>query len=284
MVTERARLIIGADGRNSRLARAVQAPVYEATPALACWYFSYWSDVPHSDGVEIYGRRRNAIFAHPTSAGLFAVFVAWPIEEFHRVRSDIEANFLAALGQAPALAERVRSGRRVERFYGTADVPNFFRKPYGPGWALVGDAGCHKDPYLALGICDAFRDAELLAEAIDEGLTGRRPLDEALADYERRRNEICGPAYHENIRFAQFCPPPPEVYQLRAALRGSQEDTNRFVMAREGMIPPEEFFKPGNMQRIIGQAQARQAHRTPPPTRLSSGSDESVALPDPTVS
>ena len=255
MVTERGRLIIGADGRNSRLARAVQAPVYEATPALACWYFSYWSDVPHRDGVEIYGRTRNAIFAHPTSDGLFAVFVGWPIEEFHRVRSDIEGNFLVALRQVPELAERVRSGRRAERFYGTSDVPNFFRKPYGPGWALVGDAGCHKDPYLALGICDAFRDSELLAEAIDEGLTGRRPLDEALADYERRRNAITRPAYHENIRFAQFCLPPPEVYQLRAALRGNQADTNRFAMAREGMIPPEEFFNPENLQRIIMQAQ-----------------------------
>jgi flavin-dependent dehydrogenase len=149
----------------------------------------------------------------------------------------------------------VSSGRRAERFYGASDVPNFFRKPYGPGWALVGDAGCHKDPYLALGICDAFRDSELLAEAIDEGLTGRRPLDEALADYERRRNAITRPAYHENIRFAQFCLPPPEVYQLRAALRGNQADTNRFAMAREGMIPPEEFFNPENLQRIIMQAQ-----------------------------
>jgi flavin-dependent dehydrogenase len=65
---------------------------------------------------------------------------------------------MQVLGLAPPLAERVRAGRREECFYGTADLPNFFRKPYGPGWALVGDAGCHKDPFLALGICDAFRD------------------------------------------------------------------------------------------------------------------------------
>ena len=89
----------------------------------------------------------------------------------------------------PALSERVRAGRREERFFGASDLPNFLREPYGPGWALVGDAGCHKDPFLALGICDALRDAELLAEALDEGLSGRRPMDLALADYERRRNE-----------------------------------------------------------------------------------------------
>lgn len=284
LVTERARLIVGADGRNSRLARAVQVPVYEATPPLACWYFSYWSNVPHSDGVEIYRRARNAFFAHPTSDGLFAVFVGWPIEDFHRVRSDIEGNFLSALRGVPGLAERVGSGRRAERFYGTADVPNFFRKPYGPGWALVGDAGCHKDPYLALGICDAFRDAELLAEAIDKGLAGRRPLDEALADYERQRNELTRTAYHENIRFAQFCVPPPELYQLRAALRENQEETNRFAMAREGMIPPEVFFNPENLQRIIRQAQPPQARLAPLPAWPSSRSGESAALPAPTVS
>ena len=81
---------------------------------------------------------------------------------------------MRVLELVPPLAERVRIGSREERFYGTGDVPNFFRKPYGPGWALVGDAGCHKDPFTALGICDAFRDAELLANAVDEGLLGKR--------------------------------------------------------------------------------------------------------------
>lgn len=93
------------------------------------------------------------------------------------------------------MAERVRDGQREERFYGATNVPNFLRKPYGLGWALVGDAGCHKDPFLALGICDAFRDTELLADAIDDGLSGRRPLDTALAEYEYRRNEATVPDY-----------------------------------------------------------------------------------------
>jgi 2-polyprenyl-6-methoxyphenol hydroxylase-like FAD-dependent oxidoreductase len=189
VTTEWARVTIGADGRKSRLARAVQAPTHEYTPALTCWYFSYWGDVPDSDSLEIYIRHRSIIFAFPTNHDLFAVFVAWPIEEFRAVRSDIEERFMATISHVPALAERVRSSQRAERFYGTANVPNFIRKSHGPGWALVGDAGCHKDPYLALGVCDALRDAELLVDAVDEGLSGRRPLDETLADYERRRNE-----------------------------------------------------------------------------------------------
>lgn len=255
VATERAHITIGADGRNSRLARAVQAPTYEATPALACWYFSYWGDVPESEGLEIYLRQRSVIFAFPTNHGLFAIFVGWPIEEFHAVRSDIEGHVMEALARVPALAERVRSGRREERFYGTADVPNFLRRPHGPGWALVGDAGCHKDPYLALGICDALRDSEFLVDAVDEGLSGRRPLEEALGAYERRRNEATLDEYQQNLQLARLQPPPAEVMQLRAALRGDQETTNQFFRAREGMIPYETFFNPENLQRIMAKAQ-----------------------------
>src|SRR5262245_63733873 len=95
---------------------------------------------------------------------------------------------MRTLDLAPEFAARLRDGRREERFYGATDLPNFYRKPYGPGWALVGDAGLHKDPFLALGICDALRDAELLAPAIGDGLDARRPLLEALADFESARN------------------------------------------------------------------------------------------------
>ncbi len=149
----------------------------------------------------------------------------------------------------------MRSGRREERFYGTADVPNFLRRPHGPGWALVGDAGCHKDPYLALGICDALRDSEFLVDAVDEGLSGRRPLEEALGAYERRRNEATLDEYQQNLQLARLQPPPAEVMQLRAALRGDQETTNQFFRAREGMIPYETFFNPENLQRIMAKAQ-----------------------------
>lgn len=251
--TERARVTVGADGRNSRLARIVRAPVYEAVPALTCWYFSYWEDVPDSESLEMYLRERHIVFAFPTNHDRFAVFIGWPIEEFYAVRSDVEGSFLAALDRVPALAERVLGGRRIERFYGTANVPNFLRKPYGPGWALVGDAGCHKDPYLALGVCDALRDAELLTEALDEGLSGERPLDAALADYERQRNEATLPEYRQNLELARLQPPPAGMMQLRAALRGDQGATDRFFMAREGMIPHEAFFNPEYMGRILAK-------------------------------
>lgn len=248
-ISESARITVGADGRHSSVARAAAAEVYHEAPALTCWYFSYWSGVP-VDGLEIYYRDRNALFVFPTNAGLTTVFVAWPISEFGHVRQNIEARFMEALELVPDFEARIRCGRREERFYGTADLPNFFRKPYGRGWALVGDAGHHQDPFLALGVCDALRDAELLVSAIDDGLSGRQPLSDSLAGYEQQRNAASMQLYRENLNLAQFKPVPEDILAIRAAVRGDQEATNSFYMARQGMIPPEEFFNAETLQRL----------------------------------
>ena len=96
-----------------------------------------------------------------TNDGLTMLVVGWPYAESMAYKADIEANYLKTLELAPEFAERVRAATRVERFYG-GSVPNFFRKPFGPGWALVGDAGYNKDPITAQGISDAFRDAGAL--------------------------------------------------------------------------------------------------------------------------
>jgi flavin-dependent dehydrogenase len=209
---------------------------------------------PTARSVSLAVRPGQVIFAFPTNDGLFAIFAAWSRDRFSAVRADIEGNFLSAVDAIPTLAARVRNGRGEERFRGASDVPNFLRKPYGPGWALVGDAGCHKDPFMALGICDAFRDAELLSDALDQGLSGRAPLAAALADYERRRNEATLPDYRQNLLAARFDPLPAELLQLRAAVRGDQNATSQFLMALEGMVPREVFFNPENLGRIMAGA------------------------------
>jgi len=229
--------------------------MYNNIPPLTCWYFSYWSGAA-LDGLEMYLRDRNVIFAFPTDDGLAAVFIAWEVSEFSRVRQNIGASFTEVLRLVPDLEQRIRSARREERFYGTADLPTFFRKPYGRGWALVGDAGHHKDPFLALGISDALRDAELLASAIDDGLSGRQCLVDALADYEQKRNRAAMEFHQDNLDRARFRPVPEDLLAIRSAVRGNQEETNRFYMAQQGMIPPEEFFNPDNLQRLRGRAGA----------------------------
>jgi 2-polyprenyl-6-methoxyphenol hydroxylase-like FAD-dependent oxidoreductase len=251
-VIERASLIVGADGRNSGLARAVGAPVYNHGAAILCYYFSYWSDVA-SEAFELYIRtqQRRVIFSFKTEDQLFAIFVGAPMDEFERFRRDVEGEFNRSLNLVPDFAERVRAGRRAERFYGCADLPNFYRKPFGSGWALIGDAGLHKDPYLALGICDGLRDVELLADAIHKGLGGARTLSDALADFERRRNEASAADYQENITAANFAPFPPEFFALRAAVRDKPDETTRLMKARNHMIDPSDFFNPQNLQRLF---------------------------------
>jgi flavin-dependent dehydrogenase len=188
-------------------------------------------------GLEVYVSADRVIFAFPTGEGLFGVFVAWRHDSLARVKTDIERHVIAALDEVPHLAERVRGGRREERFRGATDLPNFLRTPYGPGWALVGDAACHKDPSLALGIGDAFRDADLLVGALDEGFCGRSDLQLSLEAYERGRNEATRADYYENLSSARFERPPERVFQTRAAVRGDPEATRRLFMVRERMIP-----------------------------------------------
>ncbi len=250
-VEESARMVIGAYGKHSTVAKAVRAPVYNERPILMFAYFSYWSGV-NLEELELYPRDQCAALAFPTNDGLVGVIAAGAIAGFSEFRTDIEGNFFKTLDQAPDLASRVREGKREERFQGTADLSNFFRKPFGPGWALVGDAGYNKDPTTAQGISDAFRDAELLSEAIDEGFSGRQPLEEALAGYEGQRNEASMPMYEFTCQMAALQPPPPEMQQLLGALAGNQAETDQFLGVIAGTTPIPQFFAPENMARIIG--------------------------------
>ena len=190
----------------------------------------------------------------PTNDDITLIVMAWPRDQFHTIRANIEKNYMDTIDLVPGLAERVREGHRVERFYGTADIPNFFRKPCGPGWALVGDAGYNKDPITAFGISDAFRDAQLLSEAIDDGMSGRAVLEEALGEYERRRNESAMPLYETTLRAAEYDQHHPRSLELRAALRGNQPDTDLFMGVLTGSVPKEEFFNSQNIRRILGRA------------------------------
>jgi len=252
-VTEKARIVVGADGMRSFVARAVDAPAYEVRPGRTCAYYTYWDGLS-LEGPELYPREGRMVTAGPTNDGLALVIAFWPREEFRQVRSDIECSFLEAVGLVPSLAARLETGKRAERFLGTGDLPFFFRKPHGPGWALVGDAGYHKDPITAEGITDAFRDADLLAGAIDAGLSGRRPLDDALAEYERTRNEEAMPLYDFTYQLAALETPTPEMQALFGALRGNQHETDRFFGTIAGTVPVAEFFAPENLARIVGGA------------------------------
>lgn len=252
-VEERASLVIGADGRHSVIADAVGAPTYHERPAGAVAYYAYWSDLP-VDEFDVHLRPGRAISGMPTHDGLNCLVVAIPRAEMPAFRGDIETNYLKALQLVPDYADRIGAATRESRYVGMA-VPNFYRQPYGPGWALVGDAGYERDPCTAQGISDAFRDAELLATAWHDVRTERMGYAEAMADYQRTRDEQTGPIYDLTCQMATLDPPPAEQAQLLGAMAGNQEAMNGFVSMIAGTLPVTEFFSEANVQRILSEAE-----------------------------
>jgi flavin-dependent dehydrogenase len=251
-VVERARVVVGADGRNSRVAKAVRPDQYDEKPMLQWSYYTYWSGLP-IDGMEVTVRPDRGWGAFPTNDGLTLVVVGWPYAESTAYKTDVEANYLKTLDLAPDFAARVRGAIRQERFAGGA-VANFFRKPFGPGWALVGDAGYDKDQITAQGISDAFRDADMCATALDESFTGIRTFEEAMSDYQHARDEQVRPIYDFTTQLATLEPPPPEMQQLLGAVHGSQEAMDQFVSVVAGTLSPADFFGPENIGRIMSAA------------------------------
>lgn len=157
----------------------------------------------------------------------------------------------------PSLRDRIVNAKREERFYGIADLPNFFRKPYGSGWALVGDASYHKDPLTGTGISDAFHDAELLSELLDQGFSGQKDLDTALIEYEQRRNERALPEYELTCSLAHLEGwNAPEIMRLRLALQTNETERINYFKVMAKAVPANEFYAPENIQRILNGVNA----------------------------
>lgn len=253
--SEYARVTIGADGSHSAVARLLKAADYNVVEPLTCNYYSYWSGVPVS-GAEWFARPGRFWTAAPASDGLTVISVLKTRAEFREFRADIEAGFFETLDLAPSFAERVRAGRREEPFAGTADTTNYFRHPYGPGWALIGDAGYCRDAITSQGITDAFRDADMIANAVDRGLSGKQPIQDALADFHRVRDAAVTPLYRFTCELARLTPPTPERMALFRALRANQSDTDQLLGTFAGTVPISEFYAPDNVRRILRQASA----------------------------
>jgi flavin-dependent dehydrogenase len=251
-VTERAKVVVGADGMRSLVAATVGAAEYHVVPPKAFGYYTYWAGVPLK-GLEFYTRPGSTVIAFPTNDDHAAVFVERPERDFADFRSDVGARYLDTVAAiAPDLAARIERGTLAHRYMGAGNRPNFFRRSSGPGWALVGDAGAHKDPITAQGITDAFRDADLLAEAIDTGLSGREPLAAALATYEERRNETLKPLYDFIVDHAAMNPFDDAFQDVLAALRGNQPAINHFFGVIQNTVPWGEFFSPQNLAHVMG--------------------------------
>lgn len=199
-VSEEATMVIGADGLYSRVARIVEPDEYAQVPTLVCAYYAYWGNLPTSAASFAIEPGYGGALVFPTNDGQSCVAIGWPIEHLDEVRADIEGQYHAALKRLiPDFAGRIEAPEGGAKLLGMADLPHFIRKPYGPGWALTGDAGYHLDPINGLGMSNAFDQAVWLAEAVAAGLSGEQPMDEALAAFQQRRDETLQERYDGNL-------------------------------------------------------------------------------------
>lgn len=181
--------LVGADGLQSTVARLVGAPVTRQGRHASAFILRHITraDLPRDTYTWLYqpGLGGGVI---PTNGDAFCVFAAMSPARFREEgRNDPEASMVATLSALDAgIAEAVASAIPAGPVRSWPGVPGRFRKAHGPGWALVGDAGYFKDPFAAHGISDAFRDAELLADAVVDG---------DLARYERLRDHLSTPLF-----------------------------------------------------------------------------------------
>jgi len=203
----RARYVVAADGLRSRLAPLLGARVRHSFTSDVATFYVYVGGVPWT-GYEMHVGERAYAGVFPTHDGQAAVWLCRPASlsedvigaGAHRAEALLEA--IAAT--APALGERLRTGRVVGSSRGIVAPPNHVRDAWGPGWALVGDAGYHRDPMTGHGITDAFRDAELLSTALHRALLDPRCEQAALATYERQRNAALADVFRLTHDLAAF--------------------------------------------------------------------------------
>jgi flavin-dependent dehydrogenase len=218
-----ARFVVGADGLKSRIARSVAAPVAEHRNSSAAAHYAYFAgDWP---AMEYYlGDRFAGIF--PTHGGEACIWVCapddWTLEQRRRHPTP-QAAFTAMIAEtAPDLAERLNDAVQTSPPRGMMSLPNLIRHPVGDGWALVGDAGYHRDAVTGHGISDALRDAELLARAIDGSLRGEVDESIALAGYHAERNRMLREIFELTCEMSAY-PSGPRFTELQRGLGGAVE-------------------------------------------------------------
>jgi 2-polyprenyl-6-methoxyphenol hydroxylase-like FAD-dependent oxidoreductase len=183
----RAPLTVGADGIRSTVARHVDAPLVQTGSTASAVLYRYFDDLPATGYEWAYGDHSAAGFI-PTNDAT-CVFVATTPARLRRLRrAGAERAFAELIGSAaPSFVDRLADASPTSRMHGWGGEPGYLRQSWGPGWALVGDAGYFKDPITTHGMTDALRDAELFAEAV---LAGPSRFDEAAAAYQRTRDRL----------------------------------------------------------------------------------------------
>jgi YD repeat-containing protein len=237
-----ARFVVGADGLRSRIADLAGAAVDQAGPAGGATQYAYYAG-GRWGGIEFFVAERSFAGVFPTHDSQACIWVCTPSADAKAVRrrtpSRVEAFGELLQRSHPELALRLRQARRTSPVQGMLRQPNQLRQAFGPGWALVGDAGYYRDAITAYGISDAFRDAELLAVALDQALGDAAEETTALAGYQRQRDQALREIFELTCRLVAY-PPVPTFIELQKQL-GAAIDTQAAALAARP-IPVERLL------------------------------------------
>lgn len=257
-----ARAVIGADGKRSFVGRAVGAQIYAAHPNPSCIYYAYYRNFAplHEPSAVVYASLKEAgrgVLVFDADAGLTVVSVGIPVAEFDTARKDPEGMMRQVWQSFPEVAERGCNAERVTPIVGQGPVDSFYRQSYGPGWALVGDAGHYIDPITGQGINYALRGAELLAQAWARWNAPGARLSwcSAMAHYQVQRDAETRPHYDlyelgSSIEQVQNLGINIGELLLRAISRRPSLAT-RYAGMANGATPVREFLHPLNLARIL---------------------------------
>jgi len=228
-----ARIVIGADGLKSRIARSVGSPIIRSRPATGALHYGYfegdWGPLEYFPGHRSFG----GIF--PTNDGEACVWVSTPASDAVEVRRDSdtldEAFDRMLAGLQGDIRDRVGGTPPSGPIRGVMNLPNQFRQAHGSGWALVGDAGYHRDAITGHGISDAFRDAALLADWLDRAWKGTIDESKALAAYQAERDEMSAELFAVNEAMLRY-PEGVELMETQKKLSSAMERHAARVSAR----------------------------------------------------
>lgn len=215
----RGRVVVGADGKASKVAEWVGAESYREVPAQRPAYFGYFHGVaPQPEpALELHFGGDAIGFLFPMRPGEDCLAIEVQPDDFDAFRADPLATFLERYSRLHGMGARLRGATLEGKLKGTRGVANHFRVPYGPGWALTGDAGYLKDFATGLGIGDAAGQAFWLAEALAAWLDGA-DWEETMSAFQQRRDETLLPAYEATLAFVRAQDPPSERLDVLRAL------------------------------------------------------------------
>jgi 2-polyprenyl-6-methoxyphenol hydroxylase-like FAD-dependent oxidoreductase len=228
-----ARWVVGADGMRSRVAAQVGAPTTYEEPTGAADIYSYWTGL-RSDVMENFYEPGRAAGIIPTNDGAAVVWVGLSPAAFRDVaRGNLAPTYHALIGTFPELVERLHKATRVGGYRGFPGTPGYLRQPYGPGWALVGDASYFKDPVGAHGITDAFIGATLLSDAIADAVICGVDEDAALEGYRAARDEMAAAMMPPTVAIAGLGDDMGAVKQAFIDMAAAMREEYMMLLARE---------------------------------------------------